>query len=63
MTTPPNQEDVAARLGVPIATLRTWLSRLRLQYRDCLRTEVARTVSDPVDVDEELRYLYKILML
>jgi DNA-directed RNA polymerase specialized sigma24 family protein len=62
MTNPPNQEDVAARLGVPIATLRTWISRLRQQYRDSLRTEVARTVSDPVDVDEELRYLYRILM-
>jgi len=62
MTTPPSQEDVAARLGVPIATLRTWLSRLRQQYRESLRTEVASTVSDPADVDEELRYLYRILM-
>ena len=62
MTTAPNQEEVAARLGVPIATLRTWISRLRQQYRDSLRAEVARTVSDPVDVDEELRYLYRILM-
>jgi hypothetical protein len=24
--------------------------------------EVARTVSEPVEVDEELRYLYRILM-
>ncbi|MGH7936793.1 MAG: hypothetical protein ACREF8_07270, partial [Chthoniobacterales bacterium] len=62
MTTPPKQEEVAARLGVPIATLRTWLSRLRQQYRDVLRAEVARTVSDPADVDEELHYLYRILM-
>jgi DNA-directed RNA polymerase specialized sigma24 family protein len=62
MTNPPNQEDVAARLGVPIATLRTWISRLRQQYRDSLRAEVARTVFDPVGVDEELRYLYRILM-
>lgn len=61
-TTPPNQEEVAARLGVPIATLRTWLSRLRQRYRDSLRAEVASTVSDPADVDEELRYLYGILM-
>ena len=60
--TPPNQEEVAARLGVPIATLRTWLSRLRQRYRDLLRTEVASTVSDPADVDEELRYLHRILM-
>jgi hypothetical protein len=33
LKTPPNQEDVAARLGVPIATLRTWISRLRQRYR------------------------------
>ena len=42
--TPPNQEEVAARLGAPIATLRTWLQRLRQRYRDLLRTEVANTV-------------------
>jgi RNA polymerase sigma-70 factor (ECF subfamily) len=60
--TPPNQEEVAARLGVPIATLRTWVSRLRQRYRDLLRTEVANTVSDPADVDDELRYLHRILM-
>jgi len=59
--TPPNQEEVAARLGVPIATLRTSLSRLRQRYRDLLRTEVANTVSDPADMDEELRYLYRVL--
>jgi DNA-directed RNA polymerase specialized sigma24 family protein len=60
--TPPNQEEVAARLGVPVATLRTWLSRLRQRYRDLLPTEVANTVSDSADVDEELRYLHRILM-
>jgi DNA-directed RNA polymerase specialized sigma24 family protein len=60
--TPPNQEKAAARLGVPIATLRTWLSRLRQRYRESLRTEVASTVSDPADVDQELHHLYQILM-
>jgi len=60
--TPPNQEEVAARLGVPIATLRTWLSRLRQRYRESLRMEVASTVADPADVDQELKYLYQILM-
>jgi len=58
----PNQEQAAARLGVPIATLRTWLSRLRQRYRESLRTEVAHTVSDPAEVDEELHHLYQILM-
>jgi len=60
--TPPNQEGAATRLGVPIATLRTWLSRLRQRYRESLRTEVASTVSDPADVDLELRHLYQILI-
>ena len=60
--TPPNQEEAAARLGVPIATLRTWLSRLRQRYRESLRMEVASTVSDPGDVDQELHHLYQILM-
>lgn len=59
--TPPNQEEAAARLGVPIATLRTWLSRLRQRYRESLRSEVATTVSDPADIDQELRHLYQIL--
>ena len=59
--TPLNQEEAAAKLGVPIATLRTWLSRLRQRYREALRTEVANTVSDPADVDQELQYLYQIL--
>src|SRR5437660_3086161 len=60
--TPPNQEEAAARLGVPIATLRTWLSRLRQRYRESVRMEVASTVSDPADVDQELQHLYRILM-
>jgi RNA polymerase sigma-70 factor (ECF subfamily) len=59
---PPNQEEAATRLGVPIATLRTWLSRLRQRFRESLRAEVGRTVSDPADIDGELRHLYQILM-
>jgi len=58
----PSQEEAATRLGVPIATLRTWLSRLRQRFRESLRAEVGSTVSDPADIDEELRHLYQILM-
>jgi len=59
--TPPDQEQTAKKLGVPIATLRTWIWRLRQRYREALRREVASTVSDPADVDQELHYLYQIL--
>ena len=58
----PNQEEIASRLKVPVATVRTWIARLRQRYRQCLRMEVASTVSDPADVDEELHYLYEILL-
>ncbi len=60
-TMPPSQEEVAARLGVPISTLRTWLQRLRQRYREELRLEVARTVSNPAEIDEEMRYLHRLL--
>jgi RNA polymerase sigma-70 factor (ECF subfamily) len=59
--TPRDQEQAAKKLGVPVATLRTWLWRLRQRYREALREEVASTVSDPAEVDQELQYLYQIL--
>jgi hypothetical protein len=59
--TPPSQKETAAKLGVPVGTLRQWLWRLRQRYREALRMEVANTVSDPADVDQELHYLYQIL--
>ena len=55
-TTLPSQEEVAKRLNLPFATFRTVLRRTRQRYRDTLRQEVARTVVDPAQVDEELRY-------
>jgi hypothetical protein len=61
--TAPNQQEAAQKLGVPLAMLRTWLSRLRWRYREAVRMEVASTVSDPADVDQELHYLYQILTI
>ncbi len=57
----PGQETVAAELGVPVETLRSYLSRLRARYRELLRAEVARTVAREEDVDEELRHLCHVL--
>lgn len=58
----PKQEEVAQRLAMPIDTLRSHISRLRAQYRDLLREEVARTIGFADDVDEELRQLSRILI-
>ena len=57
----PRPEDIAARLDLPHSTLRTSLLALRRRYRDLLRQEVARTVANPAQVDEEMRYLYHLL--
>lgn len=58
---PPDQPEVAQRLGTSVENLRVALSRLRQRYRHALRTEVASTVSDPRDIDNELHYLYQVL--
>jgi RNA polymerase sigma-70 factor (ECF subfamily) len=34
---------------------------LRKRYRDLLREEVAQTVADPAEVDQELASLFKAL--
>jgi hypothetical protein len=46
-----------------VATLRHERTRLRARYRAILREEVRATVPDPTEVDEELRYLYRVLAL
>jgi RNA polymerase sigma factor (sigma-70 family) len=58
----PTQEEAANSLRMPAATLRSHLARLRARYRDLLRLEVSRTVADDADIDEELRYLCRILI-
>ena len=59
---PPNQEQVAVRLNMHPSTLRTALQRLRQRYRETLREEVARTVSSRAEIDEEVAYLYQVLI-
>jgi len=55
-------KSASARLGIPIETLRSHLSRLRSRYRALLRAEVLRTVPKERDIDDELRYLCRVLI-
>lgn len=59
---PEEQAEIAERLDMPLSTLRTSLHRLRRRYREVLRVEVADTLSDPTEVDDEMRYLYQVLL-
>jgi RNA polymerase sigma factor (sigma-70 family) len=49
--------NVAATLGIDETTVKKLLHRLRQRYRELLRGEVAETVADPADIDDEIRYL------
>jgi DNA-directed RNA polymerase specialized sigma24 family protein len=57
----PSYDDASARTGLPRATVKTHVHRLRQRYRDIVRREIARTVSAPHEIDEELRYLCNVL--
>ena len=54
-------EPLARELGVKPTEVKTLLHRLRQRYRELLRSEIAETVADPADVNEEVRYLVAAL--
>lgn len=57
----PGYAEAAGHLGIPENTVKSLVHRLRRQYRSLLRSEIARTVSDPAEVDEEIHYLLRVL--
>jgi RNA polymerase sigma-70 factor (ECF subfamily) len=48
---------LSAELGVAETVVKKQLHAMRQRYRSLLRAEVTRTVENPADVDEEIRYL------
>ena len=53
--------DVAARLGVGEPAVRSIVSRMRRRFRELLRAEIAQTVGEAGDVEEELQQLFQAL--
>ncbi len=53
--------EMSRRLQRPAVTLRSDVLRLRNRYRTILREEVRDTVAGDGEVDEELRYLCRVL--
>lgn len=49
--------DLATRFGLSEEAIKSAAHRMRRRYRELLRTEVAETLSDPNEVDDELRSL------
>lgn len=53
--------EIGARLGLSQAAVKITVHRLRLRYRELLRAEIAQTVAEPGDIEEELRHLYTVV--
>jgi len=49
--------NLSAALGVTESAVKKQLHTMRQRYRCLLRDEVARTVENPADVEDEIRYL------
>jgi RNA polymerase sigma factor (sigma-70 family) len=59
----PTYSEVALKLGTTEAALKMAVHRLRRRYRELLREEIAETVSDPEQVEDEIRNLFATLQL
>ena len=57
----PARSETAARLGKTVGAVKVAVHRLRKRYRELLRAEIAETVGDPSDIDDEMRHLVDAL--
>jgi RNA polymerase sigma factor (sigma-70 family) len=53
--------EIALRLGTSEGAIKVAVYRLRQRYRELLRAEIARTVTDESEVDDEIRNLFSAL--
>ncbi len=53
--------ELGPQLGMSEAALTMTVHRLRRRYRELVREEIAHTVSRPVEIDEEMRHLFRVL--
>ena len=57
----PSYEEAAEALGWPQARLKTEVFRVRKQFRELVRLEVAITVDEPHEIDTEMAHLHLVL--
>ena len=53
--------DAAAQLGMSPATIKVTIHRWRKRFREIVKSHIASTLSEADDIDEELRYLIRVL--
>jgi RNA polymerase sigma-70 factor (ECF subfamily) len=54
---PGSYEIAAGALGISLAAVKVAAHRMRRRYREILRAEIAETVAEPGEVDDEIRSL------
>jgi RNA polymerase sigma-70 factor (ECF subfamily) len=57
----PSYAQVSARTGLSEGMVKVSVHRYRTRYRELLREEIARTLSDPDDIEEEITTLIEAL--
>jgi len=57
----PSRTDIAQRLAMSEGAVKVAVHRLRQRYRELLRAEIAATLDEHSDVDDEMRYLVSVL--
>lgn len=55
-----SQSEIGEHLGLTTSTVKSELYRLRQRFARYLREEVASTVADPSEIDDELRHLIQV---
>ena len=56
-----SQDDVAAKLGMNEGAVKVAIHRLRKRFREIVKSEIAQTIPESDDVQEELRYLMQVV--
>ena len=51
----------AAKLNLSVSGVRTQVHRMRSRFLELMRSEIAETVAEPSEVNDELRYLLQVL--
>jgi RNA polymerase sigma factor (sigma-70 family) len=57
----PTYAKIGARFGMTEAAVKSAVQRMRARHRQILREEIANTVMQPTEVDEEIRHLRAVL--
>jgi RNA polymerase sigma-70 factor (ECF subfamily) len=57
----PAYEELSAATGIAEASLRKAVHDLRARFAEAIRQEIACTVQDPAEVEDEVRYLASLL--